>query len=120
MRRRLDGRRVSRELHYGEEAYLASWLMKIPRRRQDANVARVTDFLSGRVEVIAAVVIERLDQRGPDRQSMFAGERVIGETGQIVGAVREPLRDQMGDFFRTALDITLGQDEARTHHLLAV
>src|SRR5437588_437296 len=98
-----------------------SWrLMKIPRRRQDANVARVTDFLSGRVEVIAAVVIERLDQRGPDRQSMFTGERVIGETGQILRAVREPLRDQMGDFLRTALDITIDQDQPRTHHLLAV
>jgi hypothetical protein len=38
--------------------------MKIPRRRQDADVAGVAHFLRRRVRVIAAVVVERLDQRG--------------------------------------------------------
>ncbi len=33
-------------------------LVKIPRRRQDADVARVTDFLSRIVGVFTAVVIE--------------------------------------------------------------
>jgi hypothetical protein len=35
--------------------------MKIPRRRQDADVARVADFLRGIIRVFAAVVVERLD-----------------------------------------------------------
>jgi hypothetical protein len=34
--------------------------MKIPRARQDANVARVADFLRRIVRVFAAVIVERL------------------------------------------------------------
>ena len=70
--------------------------------------------------MVAAVIIERLDQRGPGRHGMLAGERVIGKPDQIVRAVGEPLRDQMRDFFGAALDIALDQDQARAHHLFAV
>ena len=48
--------------------------MKIPRRRQDAHVARVANFLRGIVEVFAAVVVERFDQRGSRRHGGFAAE----------------------------------------------
>jgi hypothetical protein len=44
--------------------------MKIPRRRQDAHVARMADFLGGVVRVLAAVVIQRLDQRRTGRLSL--------------------------------------------------
>jgi hypothetical protein len=39
--------------------------MKIPGRRQDSDVARMTGFLRRRIGMVAAVVVERLDQRGP-------------------------------------------------------
>ena len=57
---------------------------------------------------------------GPGRHRMFAAERVVGETDQIVRAVEHPLRHQMRHLFRAALDVALDQDEARAHHLLAV
>ena len=67
--------------------------MKIPGWRQDANVARVADFLRGRIGVVATVVVEeavvektvveRLDQRGPCRHRMLADEAIVGEPDQI-------------------------------------
>ena len=42
--------------------------MKIPRARQDPDIARVADFLRGIVGVFAPVVIER-------RTHVFTGER---------------------------------------------
>jgi hypothetical protein len=43
--------------------YNSCTLVKIAGRRQDADVAGVTDFLRRRIGVVAAVVVERLDQR---------------------------------------------------------
>ena len=67
--------------------------MKIPGWRQDANVARVADFLRGRVGNAAPIVvekvlteqpvIERLDQRGTGGHRMLADESIVGETDQI-------------------------------------
>ena len=86
--------------------------MEIPRRRQDADVARVAVFLRRHIRMIAAVAVERFDQRRSCRHRVLAGERVVGETNQIVGAVEHPLRDQMRDMLGTALDVTLDQDQA--------
>lgn len=46
--------------------------MKIPRRRQDAHVAGVADFLRRHICVVATVVVERLDQVGACRHRMLA------------------------------------------------
>src|SRR4029453_6952372 len=52
--------------------------VKISGRRQDADVARVADFLRGAIGVVAAVVVERLDQRGAGRHGMLAARRIVG------------------------------------------
>ena len=83
------------------------------------TIARMADFLRGMVGVLAAVVIERFDQRRPRRHGMFAGQRIIGEADQVMRAVEQPLGDQMRHLFRTALDIALDQNEAGAHDLLA-
>ena len=67
--------------------------MKIPGWRQDANVARVTDFLRGRIGMVAAIVVEktvvegavdkRLDQRGAVRHRMLADKGIVGEPDQV-------------------------------------
>ena len=68
--------------------------MKIPGWRQDANVARVADFLRGRIgmmiapvvveeSVVERPIVERLDQRGAGGHRMLADERIVGETDQI-------------------------------------
>ena len=76
-------------------------------------------FCAGLSRMLAAVVIERLDQRRAGRHSVFAGERVVGKADQIVRAVEQPLGDQMRHLFGAALDIALDQDEPRAHHLFA-
>src|SRR3954452_7439637 len=58
--------------------------MKIPRRRQDANVAGVAKFLRGRIRVGAGVVIERFDQIGACRHRMLAGQGIVGKPDQVV------------------------------------
>ena len=55
----------------------------------------MADFLRGVVRMLAAVVVERLDQRRPCRHRVLAAQCIIGETDQIVGAVEHALRDQM-------------------------
>src|SRR6266699_1295299 len=101
--------------------YIARFLtvpsMKIPRGRQDADIARVADFLCGIVGVFAPVVIERLDQRGAGRHGGLAAQRVVGKPHQIMRAVEHPLGDQMRHFLGTALNIAFDQYEARAHHL---
>ena len=54
----------------------------------------MTDFLCGIVRVVAAVVIERLDQRRACRHLLFA-ELVIGKANQVVRAIDQALRHQM-------------------------
>jgi len=44
----------------------------------------VTDFLRRRIRVVAAVVVERLDQRRACRDRMLAGSSIIGEPDQVV------------------------------------
>ena len=47
-------------------------LMKIPRARQDAHIARMADFLCRVIWMVAPIVVERLDQRGACRHGIFA------------------------------------------------
>src|SRR5262249_54797605 len=54
--------------------------MKVARRRQDADVAGVADFLRGVFAMGAAVVVER----EPVRHRLLASWRVIGKADQIV------------------------------------
>ena len=58
--------------------------MKIPRGRQDADVARMADFLRGIFRVIAPVVLQRFDQRRARRHGVFSDECVVGETYQVM------------------------------------
>jgi hypothetical protein len=37
----------------------------------------MADFLRGMIGMLAPVVVERFDQRRPDRQGMFTDERVV-------------------------------------------
>ena len=67
-------------------------LMKIPRLRQDAHVAGMADALGGIVGMLAAVVVERLDQGGARRQRMLAFKGIVGQADQVVRAVDQPLR----------------------------
>src|SRR5580704_3493565 len=53
-------------------------LMKIPRGRQDAHVARMADFLGRVFGMLAAVVMQRLDQRWAGRYRGSAAQRIIG------------------------------------------
>ncbi len=58
--------------------------MKIPRARQDAHVTGMADPLGRIVRMLAPVVMQRFDQRRARRHGMFAAERVIGQTNQIM------------------------------------
>src|SRR5258705_8232724 len=59
-------------------------LMKIPRARKNPHIARMADFLGRMVRVLAAVVMQRFDQRGTCRHGMFSAERVVGEIHQVM------------------------------------
>ena len=97
-----------------------SYVNENPWTAANADVAGVADFLRGIFAVVAAVVVERLDQGRARRHRVLAAQRIIGEADQIVRAVDHPLRHQMRHLLGAALDITLDQDQPRAHHLLAV
>jgi hypothetical protein len=61
--------------------------MKIPRARQDAHIAGMADFLGRIFRMVAAVVVERLNQGRPSRHWRFSAKRVVGKSHQIAGAV---------------------------------
>ena len=67
---------------------------EIPRARQDAHVARMTNFLGRIVRMLAAVVVQRFDRRG-SRHGMFPAERVVGKVHQVMRSGRTIAGDQM-------------------------
>src|SRR3954454_3210561 len=94
-------------------------LMKIPRLRQDAHVARMADFLGRIVRVLAPIVMQRFDQCRAGWHSMLSAECVIGKINEITGAVEQSLGDEMHDLLRTALNTSFDQHQPRAHDLLA-
>ena len=67
----------------------------------------MADLLDRVVRVLAAVVMQRFDQRRAGRHGRFSPERVIGQADQIMRAIEQSLGHQMGHVFRAALDLSL-------------
>src|ERR1700730_4388770 len=90
-------------------------LMKIPRPRQDADIARMADFLRRIVRLLAAVVVERFGRRGAGSHAKFSAERVVGETFKILRAIEQSVGDQMHHLFRAALNTAFDLHQPRAH-----
>ncbi len=58
--------------------------MKIPRARQDADVAGVAEFLGGIVRMLARIVLQGFEWAGRHR---LATEAAIGNADQIGRAI---------------------------------
>jgi len=85
--------------------------MKIARRRQDADVAGMADFLRRVVRMIATIIVERLDDSSSCRQRLFLPRSIVGKIKEIVGAVEQPFGHEVHDLFRAALNGAFDQDQ---------
>jgi hypothetical protein len=92
--------------------------MKIPRARQDPDIARVTMFLRRIVRMLMAV-IERIGRHRARRHANFSAERVVGEILKILRAIEQPVGDQMHNLFQAAPDAAFDLDQPRAHHFFA-
>ena len=99
---------------------MGSRLMKIPRARQDAHVARMADFLRRIVGVLAAVVVERFDQRAGRRHRMLAARarRWRGASDQCERSVRR-CATRCATCSGLLWIWPSTSDQPRAHHLLA-
>src|SRR3954449_12296587 len=79
----------------------------------------MAEFLAWIVQMLPSVVMQRFDKRSTGRYRMLSDKGIVRQPDEIAGTIGQPLRNQMDDLFRTALNMTFDHHKPRAHHLSA-